>query len=439
MAQQQRSVQNTRSAAGGVEDSRGASDGAYPGGVSRLPEREGGDERKLHGKRSSGSASTLSRDVDSAGGMQSHSIGGGGMASSRMVGTSLNLMAPTTASMAPKPTGQSAGISGASPMQSHLITGLKPGGGRSKGSGVSAPAASVAPRMSTQPSFTERNAAVSGSVAGKAGQSIPSGQGGKSGPPVQQMQMKLNQRPAPGPLSASNAVPAGQGTHLQEALAATMAKNPQGQQTHRATQGGGNASAGSIPRMGTPAAAASSVSSGTVPVPLSPMALPTKSSGLNPGKSNSSQKSYPLTQKGNAGASGGGGKRSSSPSSGVPVPSILGSSLLSQSMSGKSSQQSHMQIQGQGPGQAPGQSQGLQQHVGGQSQGPTQGQGASPQLQQQLLQQQHKQSSYVQQQQQQQQQMMIRQHVYQQQFLHQQVRSLSLLAATSCFIASFHK
>lgn len=58
-----------RSVVGGVEDSCGVLDGVYFGGVSCLFECEGGDERKLYGKRLFGLVLILFRDVDSVGGM----------------------------------------------------------------------------------------------------------------------------------------------------------------------------------------------------------------------------------------------------------------------------------------------------------------------------------------------------------------------------------
>lgn len=309
--------------------------------------------------------------------MQSLSAGGGGIASSRLAGSPYHPMGSVYANMASRPSGQSASMSGTAPVQSQVLAGPKSGVARLKSTGASASASPVTLHMTSQASFAECNPGSSGAVTSTAVQNAFGCQVGKPSEAGQHTQMKLNQRSTPAALPGTTPLPAVSGTDFQAVLAAAMVKSSQGQSTQRATQLGGNINAGSNSRRRT-ARAGSPVSSAGVP--LSPMAPPSKSSGLNSAKSSSSQKSsFPASQKVVVGAASGGGKRASSISSGYPVPSILSSSLMAQSTSGKNSQQPQMHVKGQGQGQGP------QQHVGYQSQGSAQG---PSQLQQQFHQQQ---------------------------------------------------
>uniref|UniRef100_A0A7I4A1X5 Uncharacterized protein n=3 Tax=Physcomitrium patens TaxID=3218 RepID=A0A7I4A1X5_PHYPA len=404
---QQRSAQNPRNAVVYVEDGLGGKDGTYTSSIGRVSEREVLEDRKLHNKRSSGASSPLSRESDSSSGMQSLSAGGGGIASSRLAGSPYHPMGSVYANMASRPSGQSASMSGTAPVQSQVLAGPKSGVARLKSTGASASASPVTLHMTSQASFAECNPGSSGAVTSTAVQNAFGCQVGKPSEAGQHTQMKLNQRSTPAALPGTTPLPAVSGTDFQAVLAAAMVKSSQGQSTQRATQLGGNINAGSNSRRRT-ARAGSPVSSAGVP--LSPMAPPSKSSGLNSAKSSSSQKSsFPASQKVVVGAASGGGKRASSISSGYPVPSILSSSLMAQSTSGKNSQQPQMHVKGQGQGQGP------QQHVGYQSQGSAQG---PSQLQQQFHQQQ------VQQQQQHmmllQKHPMLHQHIFHHQHLHQQ-------------------
>lgn len=398
--QQQRGAQNGRGASGMGEDSFGGSDGSFSSSGGRCREREVADDRKLHGKRASGAGPTMSRDSEGGGGTQSSAIGSGGLASSRnQGGTTLNLMAPTNAGMASRPSQQSGPSGVAATMQHQAAMGAsKNSGARSKGTAGSNPAVSAALHSPTQVSFTDRLAVIGESVGEKAvpsqasnlgGQSIPTSQGGRPAQAGQHSQMKTGQSSRPTALSGATPAPTASGANFQAVLAAAMAKNTQGQPAQRAlpvaTAGNANTNvnAGSSPRMRT-AMMGSPASSGAIsPGSIGP---PSKSSGLNLAKSSPSQKSgFPVSQKVGAGV----GKRDSSPSSVGPVPSILGPSHFAQNVSNKGSQQPQVQIQVQGQGQG----QGPQQLVGSQSQGAAQTQGPPPQMQQQqqqmMRQQQH--------------------------------------------------
>lgn len=363
----------------------------------------------------------MSRDSEGGGGTQSSAIGSGGLASSRnQGGTTLNLMAPTNAGMASRPSQQSGPSSVTGTMQHQSTMGAsKNGGGRSKNAAGSNSAGSAALHLQTQVSFTDRLAVIGRSVGeksvppqglGLAGQSIPTSQGGRPAQAGQHSQMKTGQSSRLTALSGATAAPTASGADIQAVLAAAMAKNSQGQPAQRALQvapagnANTNVNAGSSPRMraammGSPAS--SGITSGSI-------GPPSKSSGLNLAKSNSSLKSgFPVSQKVGAGA----GKRDSSPSSVGPTQSILGPSHSAQNVSSKGSQQP--QVQGHG------QVHGSQQLVGSQPQGVVQTQGPPPQIQQQQ-QQPHKQPLPTQQQQQQMMRQQQQQMLQQQMFQHQQ-------------------
>lgn len=364
--QQQRGLSFTGNAAGMSEDSRSGRDWCFSSSGSRGRERVIAGERKVQGKKPSGTGSPLSRDAEGGSSLQSSAMGCGGLGSSRnQIGTTLNLMAPTNAGIASRPGVQTCPLGAMSPLQQHTVGGVsKQGGGRSKGTGGSSPGAAML-HQATQSSFSDRLTGSAGSLVGKAplaqglslaGQSIPTSQGG------QHPQSKINQRSAQGVLTGSSAASTAPVPNLEAVLAAAMANNSQSQQALRASSVSAAGNVGCTSRMGAPAVSLGSIS----------MGISSKSLGPNQVKSSSSQKlPFPIPQK--VGAGGAPMKRDSSPLSVGPVLSMLGPSFSAQSLSSKSSQQSQVQIQGL--------TQSSQQHIGSQSHGSAQGQGPPPQLQ----------------------------------------------------------
>lgn len=404
---QQRAPQVGRGASSGPEDSRAIVDVNISTTSNRGRERETLDDKKLNAKRSIVTTPPLSRELEGCTSMQSSLGASGCITSSRNVGTTLNLMAPTHPNMASR--------SSVPLIQQQVVQTTKQTVARSRGANSPSPAGT---NQSALSSFSDRVSLAGASQPGKvsspgllSGQqnATTSSQVSRQAQVLQTAQSKLNQRTSLGQLAVPTA-PTAPGTSLQVVLAAAMAKSPQlqQQQQQRAQQAANSCSSSrlSAPHPSPPPSS---------PGPLPPLPPVSKSAGLNPPKTGSSQKgSFPVSQKSAVTA----GKRSSSPSSLPHVSSVLGPSPLAQNVPtqnllGKNSQQQQMQNQQPTP----------QQQVQALPQNSIQGQ---QQQRYQHSQQQghyHKQSLPLLQQQQQQQsqqhtQQIMRQHLQQQQQLH---------------------
>lgn len=403
---QQRAPQVGRGASSGPEDSRTIVEVNLStiSNRGRERERETPDDRKLNAKRSIVTTPPLSREMEGCTSMQSSLGGAGCMTSSRNVGTTLNLMTPIHPNMSSR--------SSVPLIQQQVVQTNKQTVARSRGTNSSSPAGA---NQSALSSFSDRVSLAGASLPGKvsspglvlSGQqnATTSSQVSRQAQVTQTAQMKLNQRTSLGQLAAPTA-PTAPGTSLQVVLAAAMAKSPQLQQQQQRSQQATNSCSSSRLSAANPSPPPSS------PGPLPPLPPVSKSAGLNPPKTGSSQKgSFPVLQK-SAVASG---KRSSSPSSLPHVSSVLGPSPLAQNMStqtllAKNAQQQQTHNQQPMP----------QQQVQAQPQNSLQGQQQQRYQHSQQQGHHHKQSPPLQQQQNQQhtQQIMRQHHLQQQQQLH---------------------
>ncbi|KAG6556326.1 hypothetical protein Mapa_002269 [Marchantia paleacea] len=394
------------------EDRGGMADG---GAFNNRNARDTGDERKISSKRGMSSTSALTRvDMETSSSMQG-SPTGSGVQASRMagnVGSTLNLMSPTSAIMASR-SGQPAG--GTSLQQS-----APPPAGSQNSKQQVMPRVKIPPggaptATSAQSplSFSDRNpmgAVLSNKASGQnlslPGANVaPTSQGLRQGP-VTQHSLKLSNRPSLG------SMPTPSGTAPQAVLAAAIAKaQNQGQQQAR-PQGQVTPNPGPPSRLPPGNQGGQPTSAG---MPLPPLPPVSKSTMSSASKSTSAGKgSFPLPHK----PPGGAASKRSSPASGPPNVGLLGPSPPPAKPSPQQQGQGQHHLQ-----QLPQQQQNVSQIHSQQSQpsqqsmqqAPQQSQALSPaQQQQQQYQQAHMNSQQAQKLQHQQQQMhhQIRQQMY---------------------------
>ncbi|BBN08424.1 hypothetical protein MPTK1_4g11470 [Marchantia polymorpha subsp. ruderalis] len=298
------------------EDRGGMADG---GAFNNRNARDSGDEQKIPSKRGMSSSSALTRvDMETSSSMQG-SPTGSGVQASRMagnVGSTLNLMSPTSAIMASR-SGQSAG--GSSLQQSApppsgsqnskqqvMPRGKIPPGGAPTATSAQSPL-----------SFSDRNpmGAVLSSKATSQNLSLaganvaPTSQGLRQGP-VTQHPLKLSNRPSLG------SMPTPSGTAPQEVLAAAIVK----QRQQARPQGQVTPNPGPPSRLPPGNQGGQPTSSG---MPLPPLPPVSKSTMSSASKSTSAGKgSFPLSHK----PPGGAASKRSSPASGPPNVGLLGPS-----------------------------------------------------------------------------------------------------------------